>query len=176
MSRFWNIAIAVGLVASARSARAQAAGAQTVPVPIIGLGGGISIPAGGIAKNRQPGFNLDAMAEFRTPSEPLGLRGEVLYQYFGPDKNALNGTSANTVGFLLDVVYHAPRSQVRPYLIGGMGLYHISDNGNSAGFNLGAGLTIPLPGMGAYAEARVHFALNQGPSFVSIPVTFGVTF
>jgi hypothetical protein len=176
MRKFWNIAMAVGLVASARSAPAQAAGAQTVPVPIIGVGGGISIPAGGIAKNRQPGFNLDAMAEFRTPSEPLGLRGEVLYQYFGADKNALDASSANTVGFLLDVVYHAPRSQVRPYLIGGMGLYHISDNGNSAGFNVGTGLTIPLPGMGAYAEARLHFALTQGPSFVTVPVTFGVTF
>jgi hypothetical protein len=61
-------------------------------------------------------------------------------------------------------------------LVGGIGLYHISDNGNSAGFNGGMGLTIPLPGMGAYAEARVHFALNQGPSFVTIPVTFGITF
>jgi hypothetical protein len=30
--------------------------------------------------------------------------------------------------------------------------------------------------MGAYAEARVHFALSQGPSFVTIPITFGITF
>src|SRR5205823_2626493 len=75
MHRF---SIGVALLVSAWSARplaAQAAGAQTMPIPIIGLGGGISIPAGGIAKDRQPGFNLDALAEFRTPSEPLGLRG-----------------------------------------------------------------------------------------------------
>jgi hypothetical protein len=176
MRRFLNFLVLAALVAGAHPLAAQAAGAQTMPVPIIGIGGGISIPVGGIAKDRQPGFNVDAMAEFRAPSEPLGLRGEVLYQYFGADKNALNSTSANAVGFLLSVVYHAPQSQVRPYLIGGMGLYHISDNGNSAGFNAGTGLTIPLPGMGAYAEARVHFALNQGPSFVTIPVTFGITF
>jgi hypothetical protein len=104
------------------------------------------------------------------------LRGEILYQYFGVNKNAVNVSSANTVGFLLDVIYHSPGSQAHPYLVGGIGLYHISDNGNSAGFNGGMGLTIPLPGMGAYAEARVHFALNQGPSFVTIPVTFGITF
>jgi hypothetical protein len=170
------LAVGLAFVLGVRPVAAQAAGAKTIPVPVIGIGGGISIPAGGIAKNRQPGFNLDAMAEFRAPPEPLGLRGEVLYQYFGTDKNAVGATSANTVGFLLSVVYHAPQSQVRPYLIGGMGLYHISDNGNSAGFNVGTGLTIPLPGMGAFAEARVHFALNQGPSFVTIPVTFGITF
>ena len=52
---------------STRSLAAQAAGAQTMPIPIIGIGGGISIPAGGIAKDRQPGFNLGALAEFRTP-------------------------------------------------------------------------------------------------------------
>jgi hypothetical protein len=162
--------------AVARTMAAQSAAAQTMPVPIIGIGGGISIPAGGIAKDRQPGFNLDAMAEFRTPSEPLGLRGEVLYQYFGASKNAVNATDANAVAFLVNVVYHAPQSQVRPYLIGGMGLYHVTDSGNSAGFNVGTGLTIPLTGMGAYAEARLHFALSQGPSFVTVPVTFGITF
>lgn len=165
----------VALALPSRSVVAQAP-VQTMPVPIIGIGGGISIPAGGIAKNRQPGFNLDAMAEFRTPSEPLGLRGEVLYQYFGKDQNAVAASDANTVGFLVNVVYHAPKSQVRPYLIGGMGLYHISDQGNSAGFNAGAGLTIPLTGMGAYAEVRMHFALAQGPSFLTIPITFGISF
>jgi hypothetical protein len=162
------------LALTAASASAQAP-VQTMPVPIIGIGGGISVPAGGIAKNRQPGFNLDAMVEFRTPSEPLGLRGEVLYQYFGKDQNAVT-SDANAVGFLVNVVYHAPKSQVRPYLIGGMGLYHISDQGNSAGFNVGTGLTIPLTGMGAYAEARLHFALAQGASFVTIPITFGISF
>ncbi|MFL5614762.1 MAG: hypothetical protein ACJ796_13960 [Gemmatimonadaceae bacterium] len=165
----------VALFVTAGSASGQAPVA-TMPVPIFGIGGGISIPAGGIAKNRQPGFNLDAMAEFRTPSEPLGLRGEVLYQYFGKDQNAVAASAANTMGFLVNVVYHAPKSQVRPYLIGGMGLYHISDQGNSAGFNIGTGLTIPLTGMGAYAEARLHFALAQGPSFVTIPITFGISF
>src|SRR5690242_18414369 len=112
------------LVSASSSLGAQGAAVQTMPLPVLGIGGGISIPAGGIAKNRQPGFNLDGMAEFRVPSEPLGLRGEVLYQYFAADKNALNASSANTVALLLSVVYHSPGSQAHPYLIGGMGLYH----------------------------------------------------
>jgi hypothetical protein len=176
MQRLSIIVASFTLLSTSRSVMAQTTAPQTMPVPILGIGGGISVPAGGIAKDRQPGFNLDAMAEFRTPSEPLGLRGEVLYQYFGRDQNVATSTTANTVAFLVNVVYHAPKSQVRPYLIGGMGLYHISDHGNNAGFNAGTGLTIPLTGMGAYAEARVHFALSQGPSFVTIPITFGITF
>lgn len=176
MRRYSILLQFVALAATTRTLAAQAAAATTMPIPIIGIGGGISIPLGGISKNRQPGFNLDAMAEFRAPSQPLGLRGEVLYQYFGASKNSVDVSDANTLGFLVDVVYHAPQSQVRPYMIGGMGLYHTSENGNSAGFNVGTGLTIPLTGMGAYAEARIHFALAQGPSFVTIPVTFGITF
>ena len=175
MRRFPILVALLALISSMRVAAGQAATA-TMPMPVLGIGGGISIPAGGIAKNRQPGFNIDGMAEFRVPSEPLGLRGEVLYQYFAQDKNALNTTNANTVAFLVNVVYHSPGSQAHPYLIGGMGLYHISDQGNSAGFNVGTGLTIPLSGVGAYAEARLHFALAQGPSFVTIPITFGITF
>jgi hypothetical protein len=173
MRKLSIVVVAFLLVSSRSGAQAPV---QTMPVPIIGIGGGISIPAGGFAKDRQPGFNIDAMAEFRTPSEPLGLRGEVLYQYFGKDQNAPAATTANTVAFLINVVYHAPKSAVRPYLIGGMGLYHISDLGNNAGFNVGTGLTIPLTGMGAYAEARLHFALSEGPSFVTVPITFGITF
>jgi hypothetical protein len=176
MQRLSIIVASFTLLSTSRSVMAQTTAPQTMPVPILGIGGGISVPAGGIAKDRQPGFNLDALAVFRTPSEPLGLRGEVLYQYFGRDQNVATSTTANTVAFLVNVVYHAPKSQVRPYLIGGMGLYHISDHGNNAGFNAGTGLTIPLTGMGAYAEARVHFALSQGPSFVTIPITFGITF
>jgi hypothetical protein len=163
------------LLGLAPGASAQAP-VQTVPFPIFGVGGGISIPAGGVAKDRAPGFNLVGLAEFRTPSEPLGIRAEALYQYFGAKQNSVGVESSNNFAALINVVYHAPRSQVRPYVIGGMGLYHISDHGNNAGVNGGVGVTIPLTGMGAYAEVRLHAALTQGPSFVTLPITFGITF
>src|ERR1044072_4344932 len=137
MRKLSILVLAFPFVASHSSA-AQAP-VPTMPWPVIGLGGGVSIPPGGFAKDRHPGCNLDGMVELWTPSAPRGLRGEVLYQYFGKDQNAVNSTSANTVAFLVNVVYHAPKSQELPYLIGGMGLYHISHNGNNAGFNVGRG-------------------------------------
>ena len=166
----------VALLVGSRTVAAQTSGAQTVPFPVFGLGGGISIPVGGVAKDRLPGFNLVGLAEFRTPSEPLGIRAEALYQYFGAKQNSVGVENSNNFAALINVVYHAPQSQVRPYVIGGMGLYHISDHGNNAGLNGGVGVSIPLTNMGAYAEVRAHFALTQGPSFVTIPITFGLTF
>jgi hypothetical protein len=173
---FAHLLAAAALLAASRVTAAQAAGPQTVPFPTFGLGGGISIPVGGVAKDRLPGFNVVGLAEFRTPSEPLGIRAEALYQYFGAKENAVGVEDSNNFAALINVVYHAPQSQVRPYVIGGMGLYHIADHGNNAGLNGGVGVTIPLTGMGAYAEVRAHFALTQGPSFVTIPITFGLTF
>jgi len=163
-----TVLLALVLFSTSRPLAAQGSG-QTVPFPIFGVGGGI-------AKDRLPGFNLVGMTEFRTPSEPLAIRAELLYEYFGHKQSVVGATTSTTVAGVINVVYHAPRSQVRPYVIGGMGLYHISRQGNNAGVNVGTGVTIPLTGMGAYAEIRVHAALSQGPSYVTIPLTFGVTF
>lgn len=174
--RYFAAVFSVGLGSAAGAQDAAPKDIQTVPFPILGIGGGISVPAGGFAKGRVPGFNLSALAEFRTPSEPLGIRAEALYQYFGKKENAVGATSSNTFAAVVNVMYHAPKSQIRPYIIAGMGLYHIPDQGNNAGLNGGVGLSIPLTGMGAYAEARVHAAITQGPAFVTIPISFGITF
>jgi hypothetical protein len=149
---------------------------QSVPRPSVGFSGGISLPAGGFAKQHIAGFNLAGVAEFRAPSAPTGLRGEVLYQYFGRKKNVTGAESSNTLAFLVNAVYHVPGYDVGPYFIGGIGLYHVSNQGNNAGLNGGAGITIPLTGMTAYAELRLHAAFTQGPAYVTLPLSFGVLF
>ena len=78
--RYSAAVLAVGLASAAGAQESAPKEIQTVPFPILGIGGGISVPAGGFAKGRVPGFNLSALAEFRTPSEPLGIRAEALYQ------------------------------------------------------------------------------------------------
>lgn len=171
-----SILWAVGAAFAAPAMAVAQTAPQMIPNPQFGVAGGISIPAGGFSKNRVPGFNLSGIAEFRGANEPLGVRGEVLYQYFGHKTDVAGATSSNSVAAIVSVLYHVPGSQVRPYLIGGMGLYHISDQGNNAGLNVGTGVTIPLTGVGAYAEIRVHTAITQGPSFVTVPLTFGLTF
>ena len=149
---------------------------QSVPRPSVGFSGGISVPAGGFAKPHIAGFNLAGVAEFRSANAPTGLRGEVLYQYFGRKKNVTGAESSNTLALVVNAVYRVPGYEVGPYFIGGIGLYHISNQGNNAGLNGGAGITIPLTGMTAYAELRIHTAFTQGPAYVTLPLSFGVLF
>ena len=149
---------------------------QALPRPAFGLAAGISVPVGGFAKQHIAGFNFAGVAELRKTTEPVGLRGEVLYQYFGKKKNVSGAESSNTLAFLVNAVYNVPGYEVGPYFIGGIGLYHVSDQGNNAGLNGGAGITIPLTGMTGYAEIRFHAAFTQGPAYVTVPLSFGLTF
>ena len=102
------------------------------------MAAGISVPVGGFAKQHIAGFNFAGVAELRKPTEPVGLRGEVLYQYFGRKKNVSGAESSNTLAFLVNAVYNVPGYEVGPYFVGGIGLYHVSDQGNNAGLNGGA--------------------------------------
>ncbi|HKO16680.1 MAG TPA: outer membrane beta-barrel protein [Gemmatimonadaceae bacterium] len=171
-----GLAITIAAAAPLGAQASSPATIQTIPYPAVGLSAGISIPAGGLSRSRVAGFNLAALAEFHTPTEPLGIRGELQYQYFGKKADVTGATSSSSLGATVDVVYHVPQQQVRPYLLGGLGLYVIQHQGTYPGVNVGTGLTIPLPGMTAFAEIRAHTALTQGPSYVTIPLTFGVTF
>lgn len=170
----YGLALAAAL-APAASLAAQTAG-QTIPNPQFGAAAGISVPAGGFAKNLVPGFNLSGMAEFRGANSPLGIRGELLYQYFGRKKDVAGAGSNHSEAAVVSVLYHVPGTQVRPYFIGGMGLYAIQGLGSNAGLNFGTGVSIPLTNIGAYAEIRVHTALTQGASYVTVPLSFGITF
>lgn len=172
--------LALALGAFGAPVAAQASGSpptiQTVPFPAVGFSAGISIPAAGFSKTHVAGFNLAGLAEFHTPTEPLGVRAEAQYQYFGKKTSVAGAESSSNLGLTVNVVYHVPGYQVRPYLIGGIGLYAIQHQGTYPGLNVGTGISIPLPGMNAFAELRAHTALTQGASYLTLPLTFGVTF
>lgn len=165
-------AIIVASLALATTAGAQV---QTVRLPQVGGSLGISIPAGPIAKNYAAGFNLSALAEYRMPGEALGIRGEVFYEHF-PAKEGIAVDNRNTVALNANVLYHMVGNTLNPYVIAGMGFYHLSEEGNRPGLNAGMGIDIPLAGFSGHFEARVHVGLTDGPTYVSIPVSFGLRF
>ncbi|MGH7623910.1 MAG: hypothetical protein ACREOJ_01160, partial [Gemmatimonadaceae bacterium] len=89
---------------------------------------------------------------------PLSITGDAVYQ-FRPSAQS----SSSTI----------------PYVVGGLGLYHLSfsDNGGSAtkfGLNAGAGLEFRLTGFSVYAEGRFHDIFTSGKSGHYIPLTVGV--
>lgn len=148
---------------------------RTVPYPTVGVSAGISLPLGEFARTHEAGFNLGAVAEMRQPSEAVGVRGEFLYQHFA-GKPATGAIDNSTLALTVNVLYHLPGYSFHPYLIAGMGFYHLSDAGNHPGLNAGGGVEIPLVGMSAFLEARVHRALADNVSSTTLPITFGVTF
>jgi hypothetical protein len=68
------------------------------------------------------------------------------------------------------------------YVIGGVGAYNSkastagSPSETDFGFNVGAGLNIPLTGFGTYAEVRFHHVAGDNRNFQFIPITFGIKF
>lgn len=142
----------------------------------LGAGFGVSFPTGSLARNHASGFNLSGIAEYHAPGQTMGVRGELFYERFGAKTGATGVRATQATAAIVNAVYHFQNPSFHPYLIGGMGLYRVTGNGSRPGFNAGVGIRIPLTGMTAYFEARLHKVLTDGSSYLSLPVTFGLSF
>ena len=106
----------------------------------------------------------------------MGIRGEFFYERFGGKANVAGARSVQTTAGIIDAIYHVPGSALHAYFIGGMGIYNVTGDGTKPGFNGGLGIRIPLTGMTAYFEARLHKVLTDNSSYLTLPVTFGLSF
>lgn len=132
-----------------------------------GIGPTVSLEDGG-------GVDFHVMATLRFNREqgnPVGFRVDGMVQF--ADDEIYIGTINALYSFT-----NAPEARVRPYVIGGAGLY--ANGGTDFGINAGAGATFPL-GVGdsparAFAEARFHVTFAQGNSIQQVPLTAGIMF
>jgi hypothetical protein len=132
-----------------------------------GVGPTISLEDGG-------GVDFHVLATLRFNREqgnPVGYRLDAMVQF--ADDEIYIGTINALYSFT-----NAPEARVRPYVIGGAGLY--ADGGTDFGINAGAGATFPL-GVGdsparAFAEARFHVIFAEGNSIQQVPLTAGIMF
>jgi hypothetical protein len=132
-----------------------------------GLGPTFSLDGGGVD------FHLMATLRFdREVGNPVGFRVDGMLQFTGSD-NLFIGTVNAIYNFV-----SSPQSRIRPYVIGGAGLY--ADGGTDFGINAGLGATFPL-GFGdsparAFAEARYHAIFAEGSTVDELPLTVGIMF
>ena len=151
-----------------------------------GVAAGASVPVGNFSDAVSTGYHAMATLNVSAPLAPVGFRIDGMFNEFnlkggGSDKDRVFAVTGNV---LLNTGSAIVAS---PYLIGGGGWYHNSlsfndplfGNGSSTdnqfGFNVGAGVRIPLTGFSAFIEARYHKMLgNSGVQF--IPITFGINF
>lgn len=163
---------------SATPTHAQLPGVPGVNPFSFGVEAGPAFPLGNFGNTVNTGFTADALVEARVPVLPVGLRFEAGYANFGT-KNALLGSAHVVSGSVNAVLRLSPvaLTLVRPYLIGGVGIYGQNRGvGTSAGVNIGGGLSVPLVAITAFADARYTRVFNSGIRTNFVPVRLGVRF
>ena len=171
------------LAVSASTAQAQSPVAAR-PVSF-GVSGGLTIPTGDFGDFFESGYNAGALLEFTPQVSPVAIRIEGDYQRFGVkgieaenDLRIISGTANALFKF-------GSATTVRPYVIGGLGLFNVGGTGddgeseNKFGYNVGGGLELPLSGITVFGDVRfqqVRFS-GDGESNVNlVPIKVGIRF
>lgn len=193
------VALAVAVAALAPAAGAQ----QRAPRALsVGLGAGGTVPVGDFANDVKTGVHALGYLQYQPAGEgPWAVRAEAQYNLARYTDDFLVDVGAtpdddleNKVLYVgASALYHVHTgSAVRPYLIGGLGLYELtasltdgsgistSDSESGFGFNGGAGLRFG-GAVGVFIEARFHqFSITPRGGLKStsrfIPVSIGVNF
>lgn len=198
MLRFTKcVAISAMIAGTSAIAGAQAEISPLKPISF-GISVGAAIPVGDLSNGTNTGYDVTGSVALELPALPFGIRGDAAYNSFGVKQDVANSLgvdngNARILVFTGNLVFPLPiqRAVLRPYLIGGLGLYNIgasatvssggfsargSNSENDLGYNAGAGIAIPLSGFNTFIEARFHRVDTSGGTTTFVPITFGVMF
>lgn len=149
---------------------------------------GASLPVGdNTSEVAEMGFRVGAGLEIRPAFSPVGLRFDGGFDRMGIDEDLLDLFGADDGNLTIwSLTANAVLSPVASplYFIGGVGFYssEISVDGSDDdsetdfGFNLGAGLSVPLTGFSSFIEARWHNINTEGDNISFVPIVFGIRF
>lgn len=167
--------LSFALVASASSAEAQDVGSTRSVT--FGVAAGASFPTGDFGDFWDTGFNVMGTLGMQPAAMPVGLRLDVAYNSFGASGNFDDAKIiSGTANALLTT---SNMGGVKPYVIGGVGLYNADFGGDSEtkfGLNGGAGLEFALSGFNTFLEARYHSVFTENKNTNYIPLVFGIRF
>jgi hypothetical protein len=130
------------------------------------------------------GFRIGAGLELRPPLMPVGLRFDGAY-----DRMGIEGGGANWSIWSATANAVVSPTLLPVYFIGGIGFYSTDITGSGViaaadaqtnfGFNIGAGLSLPLTGFSTFIEGRWHRVNTDndyGYNVSYIPIVFGLRF
>lgn len=204
MTRISLILAGLGLAVAAAPQAATAQSLAPVRTTDFGLAAGVAFPQGDATEGLNTGFTIAGSLGIRPVNMPVGFRLEALYTRLGADEVSFGDGSGSfsadgNVSFLGgtgNVVVTVPTaSGIRPYLIGGLGLYHVSYNIDATltggegggsfsdsesetkfGLNGGAGLEFAMGALRPFVEARFHSVFTEEQNSNFVPITFGLKF
>ena len=164
---------------------ASTAGAQLSNPIRFNVHAGAAVPVGTLADDdigggsAELGFRVGAGLELRPAFSPVGLRFDGAFDRMGIEDTDLNWTFWSITA---NAVLSPMASPL--YFIGGLGFYSTDitgedvdfENESDLGFNIGAGLSLPLTGFSTFVEARWHNINTEGDNISYIPIVFGIRF
>lgn len=181
--------------AAALAVTAAAASAQAPVNPFsFGVSAGAAVPTGDAGDAFDVGYSVDGIIALRAPTLPVSFRGEIGYTRFGiKDAFLEDGESGSQriISGVANVVFGLPASAVatvRPYLIGGVGVYSgrssfkgggvtvNTESDTKLGLNGGVGIEIPLSGITGFGEVRYTSVFTEGSNTNYVPIRFGIRF
>jgi hypothetical protein len=160
------------------------------------LGGGVGIPLGDFDDVAKMGWHGLAELSFVPEGWPVGIEFDGSYQQFNLDDDAVPGFTGLKdriifgTGNIVFKFKSSEESRVRPYLLGGVGIYNTKTTGaddpgdvlgggtTDFGLNAGAGFDFKAGGAGLFIEGRFHNVFTGGPGsdLRFIPITLGIRF
>lgn len=178
MIRFTKFIAAAAVVAS--GAIGTVARAQIGSPFSLGVSAGASVPTGDLSDAASTGYTIAGHIGVAIPALPISFRGDAGYNNWGGQRN---GHAFNLTG---NALFDIPvRSVLHPYVIGGIGGYRFggtatklaaNENGNRFGYNIGAGITLPLSVFDTFVEVRYHHVNRDVGNMAFVPITVGVMF
>jgi hypothetical protein len=177
--------VGAALVASVGTAPAVAQGGAS-----FSLGGGLTLPLSDFGDAAGTGFHGLAAVSFVPANFPVGIQIDGMFHRLGVDDDPVFGdVDANfqIIQGTANAVYrfaNSPDTRVRPYLIGGVGIYNMKVTGDDVigdpasesdfGINAGAGFDFVAGSVGLFVEGRFHNVFTDGNNTNFIPITVGV--
>jgi hypothetical protein len=126
------------------------------------------------------GYNVMGSLGLQPAARAFGVRFDAMYHQLGftdfDEKLGLLGGAGNVV---LTV---ANSGTVRPYVIGGAGVYRLDyptadiEDETSFGLNGGGGVEFGLAGLRSFVEVRLHSIFTEGGNSNFVPLVFGFKF
>lgn len=165
---------AVALIAFASVAQAQR--------PVFGVAAGLTAPQGDFGDLVDNGYHVGAAMGFKVPVLPVALRADLAYTMF--EGKEVSDMKINTLNLSVNAVHAFAGVGVRPYVIGGLGMYRTSaeipglgdDSSTDFGLNGGAGIQFKLAGVQSFVEARYTHIMTEDDATKVIPISFGIMF
>lgn len=176
------VPVSVAALVAASVATAQQPATIPPAAPTIGasggLGAGIAMPLGRLNETHAAGYTLSGLVDFSAAEQPYSFRAELIYQHFDRKLAAPPATrNMNMWSLGASLLARAAQKQASSgYVIGGIAVYRMTDEGTKPGVNAGIGLEVPLTFFVGIADVRVHYVLSDGRPGLTIPITLGARF